>query len=68
MICLTSEILEKKEQTGIIKDIKTRQNSVYLIKKEMFAKNWQHPDSVTDYIIQNYKKIGEIDIYDIYEK
>jgi len=56
------------ERSGIIKDLEDKTNLTLLIRKEEYKKNWQHPYEVTDYIIQNYKKTSEINIFDIYEK
>lgn len=58
----------KQGENGIIQNIEEKNNVVFLIQKKELAQNWQHPKQVTDYVINNYKKIGEIDIYDIFEK
>lgn len=58
----------KDGEEGIIKQIKEKNNQVYLVKKHQFQKNWQNPKLVTEYIENNLTKIDEVDIYDIYEK
>lgn len=69
MICLTWVILEKMGRLGIIDDITKKQdNTVILIRKPEYPKNWQHPHEVTDFVIDNFEKTGEIDIFDTYEK
>lgn len=57
----------KEGEAGLISEIQQNNNQVYLIKKSKYAKNWQNPTLVTDYIEQNLNKTGEINIYDIYE-
>ena len=58
----------KDGEQGIIEKIKneTNINTVYLIKKEGFALNWQTPTHVIDYIKENLEKTGEVSIYDEY--
>ena len=53
---------------GIIDDIASKDNLVLLIRNSNYAKNWQHPFEITDYVIKNYKKIGNVGIFDVYEK
>lgn len=61
--------MEKTDQSGIIKDIIDKQDSVVvLIRKPVYPKNWQHPHEVTNFVIDNFEKTGEIDIFDTYEK
>ena len=67
MICLTWEILEVWGQVGIIEDIKQQENLVFLILNDENPKNWQHPIEITDYVRENAKLIGEINLFDIYE-
>ena len=55
-------------EDGIIEDLKNTDNLLVLIRKDSLPKNWQHPYKVTDYAIENFEKIDEIDIYDVYEK
>lgn len=56
------------EKTGIIEDLKYRTNILMLIKKEKYKNNWQHPGKVIDYVKENYNKIDEIEIFDVYSK
>ena len=56
----------KDGEEGIIEQIKKSSNQVYLIKRKQYQKNWQNPNLITDYIENNLKKIGEIDVYDVY--
>lgn len=58
----------KKERSGIIQDIDSRENSLILIKQDIYKANWQLPKEVIDYVKENYEKIDEIDIFDIYVK
>ena len=55
-------------EDGIIEDLKNTDNLLVLIRKDGIPKNWQHPYKITDYAIENFEKIDEIDIYDVYEK
>lgn len=55
-------------QNGVLDDIESKENLLLLIMKDDYKKNWQHPKALTDYIIENYDKVGEIDIFDIYQK
>ncbi len=56
----------KDGENGIIKRINSEENCIYLIKKG--GLNWQNPNKVRKFIINNLKKVGEISIFDIYEK
>lgn len=53
---------------GVIEDIASKDNLVLLIRNSKYAKNWQHPFEITDYVIKNYDMVGNIGIFDIYEK
>ena len=57
-----------KGEDGIIEDLAQKENAVFLIKKREFAQNWQHPSRVTDYVEVNYKKVGEVSIYNVFTK
>ena len=57
--------LGSKGEQGIIERIKNEDNVIYLIKKDNL--NWQNPDEVREYIINNLKYKGEISIFYIYE-
>lgn len=57
------------EYLGIIGDIKEKEDkAIFLIRKPEYPKNWQHPHEVTNFVIDNFVKTGEIDIFDTYEK
>ena len=58
----------KDGEKGIINDIENSTNTIYLIKKDEAALNWQTPKSVIEYIRKNMKKLGGIEYYDIYCK
>lgn len=58
----------KDGEAGIIEDLKNEENSIYLIKKEEYGRNWQNPEEVRKYIIENMNKVGEILYFDIYQK
>ncbi len=69
MICLIWAILEKMERSGIIEDIKKKEDElILLVRNDKYPKNWQHPHEVTDYVLDNFEKTGEINIFDIYVK
>ncbi len=54
-------------EDGEIKQIlRQKNNAIYLIKET--DRNWQSPEKVITYIIQNFEKIGEISIYSAYQK
>lgn len=55
-----------KGEKGIIERIKQEENCIYLIKKDYL--NWQNPNEVREYIINNLKLIEEISIFYIFEK
>lgn len=57
-----------KGTDGIIEDIENTPNLVLLVKKREYAMNWQHPKIVTDYVEERFEKVGEISIFNIYEK
>lgn len=55
-------------EDGIIKDLQDEENYIVLIKNELYSRNWQNPEKVRKYIIENMNKVGEIEVFDIYEK
>ena len=55
-----------KGTNGIIEDIEKRQDVLFLILQE--EKNWQHPIEITEYVQENAELIGDINLFDIYEK
>ena len=57
-----------KGNRGLIDNIKSIENAEFLILNKDNTKNWQHPHEVTNYVENNYNKIGNIGNYDIYQK
>ena len=55
-------------EEGIIENLQEEENYTILIKNEQYSRNWQNPEKVRKYIVENMNKIGEIDVFDIYEK
>lgn len=55
-------------EQGQIQKIKNETNVIYLIKNEKHRRNWQNPEKVRKFVIENLNKIGEIGVFDIYEK
>lgn len=56
----------KDGEDGIIRDIQNNENCIYLIRKENIPANWQTPTNVIRYIRENWKKVDEIEIFDVY--
>lgn len=54
-------------ESKIIEEIKTSTNTQYLILKDKYGKNWQTPFDIINYVKENKTKVGEIEIFDIYE-
>ena len=55
----------KNGENGQIKKI-SKSKDIFLILKDGINRNWQNPEKVRKYVKKNLKRIGEIDIYDIY--
>lgn len=56
-------------EDGQIKKLeKEDENTIVLIKNKNYIRNWQNPEKVRNYIINNWAKTGEIGCFDIYEK
>ena len=60
--------LGTKGEKGIIEEIKDMQSSQFFILKDEYTMNWQTPMDVINYVKNNLVKIGNVGIYDIYEK
>ncbi len=61
--------LGKKGEEGQIEKIENSESNIqYLILSEEYNRNWQNPELVRKYIIDNLTQIGEIGIFDIYSK
>lgn len=57
----------KDGESRIIQEITEYKDTKYLILKDEYSKNWQTPLDVIDYVKENKTKIGEIEMFDIYE-
>lgn len=55
-------------EEGQIENLKKEENAIILIMNDKYTKNWQKPEEVRKYIINNWNKIGEISKFDIYKK
>lgn len=53
--------------TKMIEEISQAKNIKYLVLKDKFRPNWQTPLNVIDFVKDNKSKIGEIEIFDIYQ-
>ena len=60
--------LGKDGEQGIIEDIKNEEDAIYLVKNEQYLRNWQNPEGVREYVINNLEKTGELLYFDIYQK
>ncbi len=54
-------------ETKIIEEINTAENTQYLILKDKYNPNWQTPLEIINYVKGTKEKVGEIQIFDIYE-
>ena len=59
--------LGSQGEFGQIEKIKQEKNILILIKNKNYRRNWQNPEKVRDYILNNMNKLGEIGVFDIYE-
>lgn len=59
--------LGKNGEEKLINEIQEAENTIYLLLKDEYSKNWQTPLEVIDFVKNNKSKIGEIEIFDIYE-
>ena len=59
--------LGSKGEDGQIERIKKEENKLILIKNKKYKRNWQNPEKVRDFIVNNMNKVGEIGVFDIYE-
>lgn len=56
-------------EEGQIEKLKNmEENVILLIKNENILRNWQNPEKVRNYIINNWVKIDEIECFDVYMK
>lgn len=54
-------------EDGLINRINNEENAIYLLLNDNYQRNWQNPDKVRGYILDNYTKTGTILQFDIYE-
>ena len=57
-----------KGEEGQIEKLENTSHTLVLIMNGNYRRNWQNPEKVREYIIENWTKIGEIRNFDIYEK
>jgi hypothetical protein len=60
--------LGSKGEQGQIENLEEQDNIMVLILNDNYNRNWQNPEKVRAYIIENWNKKGQIEIFDIYEK
>lgn len=61
--------LGAKDEEGIITNLEQENDeTTVLIMNKKYRRNWQNPEKVRDYIINNWTKVGEIENFDIYQK
>ena len=60
--------LGAKGEIGQIENLEEEEDIVVLIMNDNYNRNWQNPEKVRKYIINNWNKKGEIEQFDIYEK
>ncbi len=61
----------KDGEEGLIKKVEEQSkddNNLFLIRNDNFSQNWQTPLEVVNYVKDNFNKIDEISIYDVYKK
>lgn len=56
-----------KGEDGQIEKLENANNTVLLIMNERHRRNWQNPEKVRQYIINNWTKTGQIENFDIYQ-
>lgn len=59
--------LGKDGEEGQIEKLKNEENAKFLIMNSKYKRNWQNPEKVRNYIINNKEKTGEIGNFEIYE-
>jgi len=60
--------LGEKGAKGVIEQIKGEQNALFLMRSEVRNLNWQFPRDIFYYVKNNMTKIGEVSVYEVYEK
>lgn len=56
-----------KGEERLIEEISSNINTQYLILNDKYSKNWQTPINIIEYIKNNKTKVGEVEIFDVYE-
>ena len=59
--------LGSKGEEGQIENLQNNKEKTVLILNGKYSRNWQNPESVRKYVIENMDKTGEIGVFDIYE-
>lgn len=59
--------LGSKGEEGQIENLKLDKEKIVLIMRDDYKRNWQNPELVRNYVINNMEKIGKIGVFDIYE-
>ena len=54
-------------EKGQIEKIKN-EDALYLITNNKVKRNWQNPEKVRQYIIDNLKIVDKIDFFDVYDR
>lgn len=57
----------KNGEDRLINEITLKKNTQYLILKDDYKKNWQTPIDIINFVKNQKTKIGEIELFDIYE-
>ena len=55
-------------EEGIIEDLKKKKDFKILILQDKYNRNWQTPQKVIEFVKINFKKVGKVGAFDIYEK
>lgn len=56
-----------KGEEGQIEKLEKKTNTIVLIMNKKYQSNWQNPEKVREYIVNNWTKVGQIENFDIYE-
>lgn len=56
-----------KGSKGIIEDLQIKDNITLLLLKDKGNLNWQTPVDVIEYIQSEYEKVGEVEIFEVWE-
>ena len=56
-----------KGEEGQIEKLEKKTNTIVLIMNKKYQRNWQNPEKVREYIVNNWTKVGQIENFDIYE-